>query len=148
MTAGVGPVSGTKLFIADPGAIVASPDPWTEIKDISNLGDLSQQFAQISVNSIGDGDTYQLKGQRSVANFDITMNRNDSDPGQIALKAAAAATRGTLYNFKIEETDGGTAVWKGECFGYGPSYGNESSVRTVKTSLSVRPDTLTITLAV
>lgn len=147
MTASVGPVSGTKLFIADPGAIVASPDPWTEIKDISSLGDISLQFAQIAVNSIGDGDTYQLKGQRSVPNFDVTLNRNDSDPGQLALKTAADADRGSLYNFKIEEVDGGTAVWKGECFGYGPSYGNESAVRSVKTSISIRPSTLVITPA-
>lgn len=146
MPAGVGPVSGTKLFITDPGTPVASPDPWTEIGDISSLGDISEQFAQIAVESIGDGDTYQIKGQRSFPNFDVTLNRNDSDVGQIALKAAAAATRGTLYNFKIEEVDGGTAIWKGECFGYGTSYGGVGSLRSVKTSISIRPSTLTITL--
>jgi hypothetical protein len=147
MTASVGPVSGTKLFITDPGTPVASPDPWVEIKDISNLGDISQNFAAITVSSIGDGDDYELKGQRTYPNFALQLNRNDSDPGQIALKAASAATRGSLYNFKIEETDGGTVVWKGEVFGYGPSYGGSGALRSVKTSVSIRPSTVVITLS-
>lgn len=146
MTAGVGPVSGTKFYIGPAGGIPTSPDLFVEVKDISNLGNLAQQFAQISVDSIGDGDTYTLKGQRNFPDFALTLNRNDSDAGQIALKAAAAATRGTLYPFKIVETDGGYATWRGEVFGYGPSYGGANAIRTVQTSVSIRPSTLTLTL--
>jgi hypothetical protein len=149
MTAGVGPVSGTKFYIGPAGSIPTSPDAaaWVEIGSISNLGDLSQQFDQIAVESLGSGDTYQLKGQRKFPNIDLTLNRDDSDLGQIALKAAAAASRGTLYPFKIQETDGGYATWQGECFGYGTSYGGVSALRQVKTSVSVRPSTLTIVLS-
>ena len=147
MTAAVGPVSGTKFYIGPAGAIPTSPDLFVEVKDISSLGNLAQTFAQINVESIGDGDNYSLKGQRSFPDFALTLNRNDSDPGQINLKAAAAAVRGTLYPFKILETDGGTAVWQGECFGYGPSYGGAAAIRTVTTSVSIRPKTLVITLS-
>lgn len=151
MAAGVGPVSGTKVYIGPAGSPPTSPDQWIEIGDISNLGDIAQQFDQIAVESLGSGDTYQLKGQRKFPNIDIVMNRNDSDVGQIALKAASAATRGTLYPFKILESDGGavspgTAIWQGEVFGFGPSYGGVSALRSVKTSLSIRPATITITL--
>lgn len=146
MTAGVGPVSGTKLYIGPAGNIPTSPDLWVEIKDISSLGNIAQTFAAINVDSIGDGDTYTLKGQRSFPDFALTLNRNDSDPGQIALKAASAASRGTLYPFKIVETDGGIVTWRGEAFGYGPNYGGANAIRTVVTSVSIRPSTLTITL--
>lgn len=148
MTAAVGPVSGTKLYIGAAGVLptVTSPDEWTEIKDISNLGDVSEQYAQIAVESIGDGDTYHIKGQRQFPNLDLVLNRNDSDTGQGALKAAAASARGTLYPFKIVEVDGGLATWSGEVFGYGPAYGGVSALRTVKTSISIRPSTLTLTL--
>lgn len=145
MTAGVGPVSGTKFYIGPAGAIPASPDLFVEVKDISSLGNLAQTFAAINVDSIGSGDTYSLKGQRSFPDFALTLNRNDSDAGQLAMKAASAATRGTLYPFKILETDGGNAVWQGEVFGYGPSYGGVTALRTVTTSVSVRPTTLVIT---
>ena len=153
MTAGVGPVSGTKLYIGPAGGIPTSPDLWVEIADISNLGDISQQFAQITVESLGSGDTYEIKGQRSFPNLAVVMNKNDGDAGQIALKAAASAVRGTLYPFKIQEVDGaattpGLVTWTGECFGYGPAYGGVANLRSVKTSISIRPATITITLGV
>jgi hypothetical protein len=147
MTAGVGPVSGTKFFIGPAGAIPSSPDLFVEVKDVASLGNIAQQFAAINVDSIGDGDTYTLKGQRSYPEFALTLNRNDSDAGQIALKAAAAAARGTLYPFKVLETDGGFATWRGEVFGYGPNYGGPNAIRTVVTGVSIRPSTLTITAA-
>lgn len=146
MTVGVGPVSGTKFFIGPAGAIPTSPDLFIEVKDISNLGNLSQQFAQVAISSIGDGDDYSLKGQRSFPDFALTMNRNDGDTGQVALKAASAAVRGTLYPFKILETNGGYATWQGEAMGYGPNYGGPNAVKAVVTSVSIRPSTLTIVL--
>ncbi len=85
MTAGVGPASGTKLFIGPAGGIPTSPDLFIEIGDISNLGDIALAFAEIAVESLGSGDTYQIKGNRSVANIPIVMNRNDGDQGQINL---------------------------------------------------------------
>ncbi len=138
MAAGVGPVSGTKIFMGT-AETIASPDDYVEIKDVSNLGDIMQQFAEIKVESLGDGDTFSVKGQREFPNLALVLNRNDSDTGQLALKAASA--RGTLYNFKILETDGGISTWKGEVFGYGTSYGGVSNLRQVKTSVSIRPAT-------
>jgi len=148
MTAAVGPVSGTLFYIGPAGAAPASPDLWIAVGDINNLGDIAAQFAEIKVESIGSGDTFSLKGNRDYPNFALTMNRNDSDLGQIAIKTAAAATRGTLYPFKVVENDGGTAIWQGEVFGYGPAYGNTSAVRMIKSSVSIRPSTLVITLSV
>ncbi len=153
MTAGVGTVSGTKLYIGPAGGIPTSPDLFIEIGDISNLGDISQTFASIAVESLGSGDTYELKGQRSFPNLALVLNKNDSDAGQIALKAASAAVRGTLYPFKIQEVDGGattpgSVTWTGEVFGYGPAYGGVSNLKSVKTAVSIRPATITITLGV
>lgn len=150
MATSVGPVAGTKLYIGTTETI-ASPDDWVEIGNISSLGDISQQFSGITVESIGSGDSYDLKGVRKYANFDIVLNRDDDDVGQIALKAAAAATRGSYYNFRLLEADGGattqaSVVWTGEVFGYGPSYGSNSSIKQVKTSISIVPSSVTFTL--
>ncbi len=141
----VGTVSGTKFYIGPAGGIPTSPDLFIEVDDISNLGNIAQTFASVSVDSIGDGDTYTLKGQRSFPDFALTLNRNDDDAGQAALKAASEAARGTLYPFKIVETDGGTAVWQGEVFGYGPNYGGPNAIKSVATSVSIRPSTLVLT---
>jgi len=142
---GVGTVSGTKLYITDPGTPVASPDPWVEIKDIASLGNIAQTFNQVTVSSIGDGDDYSLKGQRSFPNFELTLNKNSDDAGQADLKDAADDARGTLYNFKIEETDGSSITWKGEVFGYGPNFGGPEALKQVVTSISIRPTSLVYT---
>lgn len=142
---GVGLVSGTKLFIADPGEIVPSPNPWTEIGDIASLGNIAQTFNAVTVSSIGDGDDYTLKGQRSFPNFEITLNKNAEDDGQQDLKDASDAARGTLYNFKILEVDGAMITWKGEVFGYGPNFGAGEAVKQVTTSISIRPTSLVYT---
>lgn len=148
MTAGVGANAGTKFYIGPAGAAPTSPDLWIEVGDISNLGDIMDQFTQITVESLGSGFSYSIKGTENFPNLDLTLNRNDSDVGQIAMKAASAATRGTLYPFKIVDYDnatGGGAVWQGEVFGFGRSYGQVNTLRTVKTSVSIRPSTITLT---
>ena len=111
MTASVNAVAGTKIYIGDSNA-VPSPDTYVEIKDVSSLGDLSQTFNEVKIESIGDGDTFSLKGTREYPNLSLVLNRNESDQGQINLKAASAVARGTLFNFKIVETDGGVIVWQ------------------------------------
>jgi hypothetical protein len=94
---------------------------------------------------VGDGDSYDLKGVRKYPNFELTLNQDDTDAGQIALKAASAAVRGTLYPFKILNQDGvGQVTWQGEVFGYGPAYGGVGDLRTVRTSISIRPATVTL----
>jgi hypothetical protein len=146
----VGTVAGSKMYIGVAGASilspdVSSPDVWTEIKPIRSLGDLSQTFDGITVESVGDGDSYDLKGVRKYPNFELTLNQDDTDAGQIALKAASAAVRGTLYPFKILNQDGvGQVTWQGEVFGYGPAYGGVGDLRTVRTSISIRPATVTL----
>jgi len=102
---GVGSVAGTKLFIAPPGTIPITDPSFVEIKDVSSLGDILQQFNKITVESVGSGDSYEIKGTRNFPTFDVTLNRNDTDPGQQLARTASNAARGTLYNFKLDEGD-------------------------------------------
>ena len=146
MTAGVGANAGTKFYIGPAGAAPTSPDLWVEVGDISNLGDIMDQFTEITVESLGSGFSYSIKGTENYPNLQLTLNRNDSDVGQIAMKAASAATRGTLYPFRILDYDTGLgAVWQGEVFGFGRSYGTVNVLRSVKTSVSIRPSTIVLT---
>jgi hypothetical protein len=100
---GVGAVAGTRLFTA-PAGVISLSTVWTEVKDIASLGDIQQAFNKIAIESVGDGNMYEIKGTQNYPTFDITLNRNDTDPGQIALRAAANA-RNVLYNFRLQEND-------------------------------------------
>jgi hypothetical protein len=93
--------------MAQPGTPILSD--WVEIKNTVNLGDVMRQFAAINVEEIGNPVTYSMKGTENFPNFAVTLNRNNTDPGQIALKAAASS-REVLYNFRVEDPDGGLAA--------------------------------------
>ena len=78
------------------------------------------------------GDAEVRRGDDSLALIDavakVQLQRAEAD-------GDAAAARGTLYPFKILETDGGVAVWRGEVFGYGPNYGGPNAIRSVVTEV-------------
>jgi hypothetical protein len=79
----------------------------------------------------------------------MVMNRNDSDSGQLALKAAASRRAARSTTSKSWRLTAAFLSWKGEVFGYGTAYGGVSALRTVKTSVSIRPSTIvTITPSV
>lgn len=148
----VGATAGTKLYIGGSATIipspdVASPDVWTEIGNVSNLGTVALQFAKIAVESVGDGYTRQIKGTQSSPEMVLVLNRKDDDAGQILLKAAST-DRNTKYNFKIVENDIGsgtvatTIIFKGRVYGFGTVYGGVNELKKVNTSIEIEPDTI------
>jgi hypothetical protein len=104
---GIGATAKTKLFIADPGTPTISD--YVEVKNVANLGDIMRQFASITVEEVGAGTSYALKGLENFPNFSVTLNRNNDDPGQQDMQIASAA-REVLYNFRLEEPDGGVPL--------------------------------------
>lgn len=153
MTTTAQPVAGCTLWIAPTGAAPTSPDQWTQIKNIVTYGGLGTEFTTITVESVDDGYTRQLKGTQKSADFPIVMNRIEDDPGQIALKAAAL-NQNDLYNFKLIENDKVTTngaptvtVWKGRVSGFYNAYGGVNDVKKVNSGIYVEPDTIVITAA-
>lgn len=148
-----GAVAKTQLYIADPGVIVASPDPYTEITDINNIGELGIQFQAIAMETIGDGYTRQLKGTQSSPSLPLVLNRDNSDAGQQALKAAAEDATQALYNFKIVLNDTGNSsptnfVFKGKVMSFISVFGGVNDPRRANAAIEVEPDTITETVAV
>lgn len=141
----VGAVAGTKLYIGGYASVPLSSD-WVEIKEIRNLGDQGTSFSKIARESLGDGYTRQIKGTESAPTLSVEMNRDDDDPGQVALRAAAA-DRNNFYNFKIVDNDGTVIQFKGRMFGFVRGYGGVNALKTIKGDIEVEPDSTTITYA-
>jgi len=150
-----GAVAGTKFFIGGTGTLIPSPDNvlWVEIKNLSNLGSYGgTNFNKIALESIGDGYTRQLKGTQLAPAMDIVFNRDDTDAGQVAVRAASA-DRNSLYNFKVEENDIGTGlnptrtVFKGRIYGYVTAGGGVNDLKRINTSIEIEPDTIIVTAA-
>jgi len=139
----VGAVAGTKVYIAPANTDIppASPDVWVEIKDISNIGDIGTTFAKIARESVGDGYTRQIKGTESATAFPLVCNRDDDDPGQVALRAAAG-DRNSFFPFKVLENDGSSATFLGRVYGKTNNYGGVNDLKKFSTEIEIEPDSI------
>lgn len=94
-------------FTTDAGALTAfKADAFTEIKNVQDIGDFGDEAEEIKFTSLGDGRVRKVKGARDAGDFEITVGRNPTDPGQIAARSAANAN--VAYNIKVELTDAQT----------------------------------------
>lgn len=95
-------VSKTKIFIgtSKPDALT---DTWTEITGITDIGEFGDKAEQVKVLTIDSGRVRKLKGARDSGQFELTVERNMADPGQSAVRAAAATDY--EFNVKIEGPD-------------------------------------------
>lgn len=147
----VGATAGTKFYIGTTETI-ASPDDYVEIGDINNLGNVMQQFSKIAVESVGSGYTKQIKGTESVTTLALSVNRNDTDLGQIAMKAAYS-DRNSLFNFRIVENDIGSGViattsyFKARVYSKGTQYGGVNDLKKVAVDIEIEPDSISVVQA-
>jgi len=95
-------VSKTKIFIGTSKPDAAS-DAYTEITGITDIGEFGDTAEAVKVLTIDAGRVRKLKGARDAGSFEITVERNMADAGQIAVRAAAATSY--EFNIKIEGPD-------------------------------------------
>jgi hypothetical protein len=105
--------TGTRWFIGGTTAIDYSTDAnaiddfealtWTEIKEVEDGGEVGDESADVSFQSLGDGRVRHLKGARDAGTVALVVGDDPQDAGQIAIRAAEQTK--FLYNFKIEYED-------------------------------------------
>jgi hypothetical protein len=99
--------AGAKLYIGTTtGATVQSEfegDSYTEIKEISNIGQFGAAANVLTFPVLGDDYVLKAKGTRNAGDPAVVVGRNPTDPGQLALRAAEATNN--YYNFKLDLAD-------------------------------------------
>lgn len=96
----------TKFFTG--GAYAAGDDlsavvSWTEVADLTDIGDFGDEAEAITYEVIGDGRTRKLKGTRNAGTFDVTVARKAGDPGQDAMKIAEMANSPVSLKVVLED---------------------------------------------
>ncbi len=90
--------AGAKLFIGGPlppnftAALTAADfigQTWVEVAPMEQLGTLGDNAEVITFNALGDGRTYKQKGTKNAGSFQAVAGFDASNPGQIAVIAAA-----------------------------------------------------------
>lgn len=92
-------------------------DTYTEIKEVETISGLDdiQNFAEFT--ALHNSRTRRLKTTKAGADITLTCGFDPTDAGQIAVRAAAAVTQNTNYNFKVVYNDATTnkttVYWSG-----------------------------------
>jgi hypothetical protein len=80
---------------------------WTEVKNVGSIGETGTQTNIVSYDELTTDVTQKQKGISNAGDPVIECARNPTDPGQIAMRAAALTK--FYYGFKIEDADGVTS---------------------------------------
>ena len=115
--------SGRKFYIAVTTASGSTPEEqptplaksgfealdWTEVKDVGNIGQTGTDTNVVGYDTLATDVTQKNKGISNAGDPEIECARLPTDPGQIAMRAAAQ----TKYNyaFKTEDADAPQAGW-------------------------------------
>jgi hypothetical protein len=92
-------------------------DTYVEIGEADTISGLidTQNFAAFT--ALADARARQLKTTKAGENITLTCGYDPEDAGQVAVRAAAAVTQQTNYNFKVEynddDTNPTTVFWSG-----------------------------------
>ncbi|ASP70367.1 iron ABC transporter substrate-binding protein [Sinorhizobium meliloti] len=76
---------------------------WVEIKEVEDGGEVGDESADVTFQSLSDSRVRHLKGARDAGTLALVVGDDPLDPGQIALRAAEQTK--FQYNFKIEYED-------------------------------------------
>ncbi len=106
-------------FTSDASAATAfAADTYTVIGGTETLGDFGDTAADVTFTGLGDSRTKHFKGSTDGATWDITCADLTTDPGQVAVKAAAIPTDQGEYNLKVEWQNGDVGYIKGPIMGF------------------------------
>jgi hypothetical protein len=103
----IGPVQTSDLDATGYAALTG----WTQVKEISDLGEAGAEGKEVSFASIEDGYQRKFKGSIDSGTIELEVGRDPDDEGQNAMRAAAEAW--DAYAFKVVLNDmpaGGTTA--------------------------------------
>lgn len=96
--------AGSKLYIGTAATALNSlTDTYTEVGEITNIGDFGRVYQEIRHDSLGRRGTRKFKGQYDDGNISLQLGRDPVDAGQA--KMILARDLDYDFNFYIEEND-------------------------------------------
>lgn len=96
--------AGSKLYIGSASTTTnLLTDTYTEVGEITNIGDFGRVYQEIRHDSLGRRGTRKFKGQYDDGNMAVQLGRDPVDAGQA--KIIVASDLDYDYNFYAEEND-------------------------------------------
>ena len=139
--------AGTKLFIsasapATYNATGFAALTWTEVGEVSEMGEFGRQYNLVTFNTLGDRRTVKRKGSYNDGTIACQMARVPSDAGQTILTTAVNSDNS--YSVKIRLQDGTIFYTSAQVMSYTTNVGNVDQITAATVNLEIDNDILEV----
>lgn len=139
--------AGTKLFVsASAPATYTSAGfaalTWTEIGEVSEMGEFGRQYNLVTFNTLGDRRTVKRKGSYNDGTIACQMARVPDDAGQTILTTAVNSD--SSYSIKIQLQDGTVFYTSAQVMSYTTNIGNVDQITSATVNLEIDNDILEV----
>jgi hypothetical protein len=111
------PAFNSVFFIGTqkPASVVTdyTSDTWQQVTGIKSVGEIGDKVTEIKFETLDSPRPHKMKGTRDAGSFELTAGFLANDPGQVAMRAAAASNDSTPFNFRVALKDGSIRYFSG-----------------------------------
>lgn len=136
--------AGSKLYI---GAAPATYDlsgfsgvSYTEVAEITNLGDYGKVYSLVTHNPVSNRTTFKKKGSYNNGTMKLTLGKASSDAGQISLLAASNSD--SSYSIKVVLQSGEINQFTAQVMSFTTSVGSVNQITGAMCDLELDGDIL------
>lgn len=108
---------------------------WTEVKEITDLGEYGATYALVTHNPVGNRVTVKRKGSINYGTLELKMASVVSDAGQTKLVQGSAVD--SSYAFKVVLQDGTINYFTAQIMSYKKSVGTVDQITSASVSLEI-----------
>ena len=139
--------AGTKLFISASAPATYNSTgfaalTWTEIGEVSDMGEFGRQYNLVTFNTLGDRRTVKRKGSYNDGTIACQMARVPDDAGQTILTTAVNSDNS--YSIKIKLQDGTVFYTSAQVMSYTTNIGNVDQITSATVNLEIDNDILEV----
>lgn len=139
--------AGTKLHISASAPATYNSTgfaalTWTEIGEVSEMGEFGRQYNLVTFNTLGDRRTVKRKGSYNDGTIACQMARVPDDAGQTIL--VTAVNSDTSYSIKITLQDGTVFYTTAQVMSYTTNIGNVDQITSATVNLEIDNDIIEV----
>ena len=139
--------AGTKLFISSAAPATYNQTGfaalvWTEIGEVSEMGEFGRQYNLVTFNKLGDRRTVKRKGSYNDGTIACQMARVPDDAGQTILTTAVNSDNS--YSIKIKLQDGTVFYTTAQVMSYTTNIGNVDQITSATVNLEIDNDIIEV----
>ena len=139
--------AGTKLFISASAPATYNKTgfealTFTEIGEVSEMGEFGRQYNLVTFNTLGDRRTVKRKGSYNDGTIACQMARVPDDAGQTILTTAVYSDNS--YSIKIKLQDGTVFYTSAQVMSYTTNIGNVDQITSATVNLEIDNDILEV----